>query len=54
LQRFRDGFLAGLRAAHIGLQATEEFVHVWILRELVPRTRVGCGWPGSWFLGIHD
>ena len=56
LQRFRDGLLAGVRPAHIGLQAIKEFIHMWILAELVPRTSVGqgCGWPGSWFLGIHD
>jgi hypothetical protein len=56
LQRFRDSLLARMRPSHIGLQAIKEFIHVWILAELVPRTRVGQrrGWPGSWFLGIHD
>ena len=56
LQRFRDSFLAGMRPTHIGLQAIKEFIDVWILAELVPRTSVGqgCGWPGSWFLGIHN
>jgi len=56
LQRFRDSLLAGVRPAHIGLQAIKEFIHMWTLAELVPRTSVGqgCGWPGSWFLGIHD
>ena len=43
LQRFRDSLLAGMRPAHIGLQAIKEFIHVWILAELVPRTSVGQG-----------
>jgi hypothetical protein len=32
-----------MRPAHIGLQAIKEFIHVWILAELVPRTSVGQG-----------
>jgi hypothetical protein len=44
----RDGFLAGKRAAHIGLQPIEEFIHVRVVSELVLRTGVGQrrGWPG--------